>query len=248
MLCGILEQARKASVFGIPVLLAALRDQPVGFLRRDHRLRLVGRGAEHPHRVIMRQHHIFDRLVGDGADPLDHLVGHRRRRLRVEHDAAVVADDHRGIGIAFGGESIEIGADFGEGDLFLRRIGGGRETFGHQFNSLCDVLFEFVLLLLLRLLTGIHHAPLGQRNRLAQHIKLADVIGQYQNQHGIEICALLVAQPAMRLDNRAKRVVGLWEIRAGGQRHDRKPQLMPVARANAASSAVRVGFRKRAAT
>jgi hypothetical protein len=60
-----------------------------------------------------------------------------------------------------------------------------------------------VLLLLLRLLAGIHHAPLGQRNRLAQHIKVADVIGEYQNQRGIEICALLVAQPAMRLDNRA---------------------------------------------
>ena len=132
----ILEQARKAAVFGIPVLLAALRDQPVGFLRGDDALRLVGRRAEHPHRVIMRQHHIFDRLVGDGAHPLDHLVGHRRRRLRVEHDAAVVADDHGRIRIALGGEGIEIGADLGEGDFLLRHVGRRCETFCHQFNSL----------------------------------------------------------------------------------------------------------------
>jgi hypothetical protein len=62
-----------------------------------------------------------------------------------------------------------------------------------------------LLLLLLRLLAGIHHAPLRQRNRLQQHIKIADVVGEDQNQRGIEIGALLVAQPAMRLDNRTKR-------------------------------------------
>jgi hypothetical protein len=98
MLCGILEQAREAAIFGIPILLAALLDQPIGFLRGDDALRLVGGGAEHAHRVIMRQHDIFDRLVGDGAHPLDHLVGHRRRRLRVEHEAAVVADDDAEFG------------------------------------------------------------------------------------------------------------------------------------------------------
>ena len=78
-----------------------------------------------------------------------------------------------------------------------------------------------LLLLLLRLLAGIHHAPLRQRDRLPQHIEIADVIGEDQNQRGIEICALLVAEPAMRLDHRAKGVVGFWKIRAGGQRHDR---------------------------
>src|SRR5712672_2259618 len=82
----------------------------------------------------MRQLHIFDRLVGDGTHSLDHLVGHRRRRLRVEHDAAVVADDHGRIGIALGGEGVEIGADLGEGDLLLRHVGRRRETLGHQFN------------------------------------------------------------------------------------------------------------------
>src|SRR5579872_6117729 len=60
----ILEQARKAPILGIPILLAALLDQPVGFVRCDNALRLVGGGPQYAHRVIVRQHHIFDRLVG----------------------------------------------------------------------------------------------------------------------------------------------------------------------------------------
>ena len=72
----------------------------------------------------------------------------------------------------------------------------------------------FILLLLLRLLAGIDHAPPSQRDRLAQHIEIADVIGEYQNQRRIEICALLVAEPAMCLDDRAERIVGPCEIRA----------------------------------
>src|ERR1700694_4324076 len=86
----------------------------------------------------MRQHHIFDRLSAHLPHPLEPLVSHRRRRLRVEHDAAVIADDNSGIGIALGGEGIEIGADLGEGHFLLRHVCGGRETLGsHQFNSLC---------------------------------------------------------------------------------------------------------------
>src|SRR6059058_4929395 len=87
--------------------------------------------------MIMRQHDIFDRLVGDGAYPLDHFVGHRRRRLGVEHEAAVIADDYCGIGIAFGGEGIEIGADLGEGEFLLGHIRGGCKTLGsHRLDSL----------------------------------------------------------------------------------------------------------------
>ena len=33
----------------------------------------IGRRAEHAHRVIMREQHIFDRLVGDLAHALDHV-------------------------------------------------------------------------------------------------------------------------------------------------------------------------------
>ena len=72
-----------------------------------------------------------------------------------------------------------------------------------------------MLLLLLLLLARIEHPPLGQRDRLAQHVEIADMIGENQNQRRIEIGALLVAQAAMRLDDGAKRVVGLGKIRTG---------------------------------
>src|SRR5207302_4518778 len=91
----------------------------------------------HAHGVIVRQHDIFDRLVGNGAHPLDYFVRHRRGRLRVEHKAAVVADDDCRIRIALGGEGVEIGADLGEGDFLLRHISGGRKPFGHQFSPCC---------------------------------------------------------------------------------------------------------------
>src|SRR5258705_11842962 len=86
--------------------------------------------------MIMRQYDIFDRLVGDGTHPLDHFTRHRRRGLRVKHNAAVVADDHGRVRIALGGEGVEIGADLREGDLLLREIRGGRKTLGHQIQSL----------------------------------------------------------------------------------------------------------------
>src|SRR5665213_2593974 len=50
----VLKQARKAAIFGIPILLAALRYQAMGFRRSDNALRLVGGGPEHSHRVVMR--------------------------------------------------------------------------------------------------------------------------------------------------------------------------------------------------
>src|SRR5450759_4154946 len=75
------------------------------------------------------------------------------------------------------------------------------------------------LLLLLLLLVGVHHPPLRQHDRLAQHIEIADVIGKDQNQRRIEIGALRVGQSAMRLDDSAKGVIRFGEIRAGRQYH-----------------------------
>src|SRR5437588_12785266 len=104
-----------------------------------------------------------------------------------------------------------------------------------------------LLLLLLLLLVGVGDSSFCQRERLAEHLEIADMIGKNENQRRVEIGALLVAQSAMRLDNGAKRIVRLVKIRAGGQCHYARPQLIPVARANADSSADRVGCRKRAA-
>jgi len=76
-----------------------------------------------------------------------------------------------------------------------------------------------VHLLLLLLLAGIDHPPSRQGDRFAKHIEIADMIGKDQNQRRIEIGALLIAQSAMGLDDRAKRVVRPCEIRTGGQCH-----------------------------
>src|SRR5260221_13333642 len=76
-----------------------------------------------------------------------------------------------------------------------------------------------LLLLLLLLLACVDHPALGKRNRFAQHVEIADVIGENKNQRRIEIGALLVGQSVMRLDDGAKRVVRLGKIRAGGQCH-----------------------------
>jgi hypothetical protein len=69
-----------------------------------------------------------------------------------------------------------------------------------------------LLLLLLLLLTCIDHPPLRQFDCLAQHIEIADMIGKDKNERGVEIGALRVAQSAMRLDDRAKRIIRLGKI------------------------------------
>ena len=92
----------------------------------------IGRGAEHAHGVIMRQQDIFDRLVGDLGDAIDHLLRHHRRRLGVDDHHAIIADDHPGIGIAFGGEGIEIGPDRVEGDGLVGEIGGRGKIRAHR--------------------------------------------------------------------------------------------------------------------
>ncbi len=102
-------------------------------------------------------------------------------------------------------------------------------------------------MLLLLLLARVEHPPLGERDGLVKHGDIADVVGEHENQRRVEIGALFVAQAAMRLDDGAKRVVRFRKIRTVDSAIT-KPQLMPAARASAASSAGRVGCRNRAAT
>src|SRR6266568_1531827 len=68
------------------------------------------------------------------------------------------------------------------------------------------------LLLLLLLLARIRHSPPRKSDRLAQHVEIANMIGQNQNQRRVEIGALLVTQSAMRFDDGAKRIIRLGEI------------------------------------
>ena len=56
-----------------------------------------------------------------------------------------------------------------------------------------DGMLILLLLLLLLLLAGIEHPPFGERDGLGQHRYVADMIGEHQNQRGVEIGALRIA-------------------------------------------------------
>ena len=90
----------------------------------------VGAGAQHPHRVVVGEHHVLDRLVGDGADAADHIGRHRRRGLGVGHQHRVVADDDAGVGVALGGVGPGMFGQLGEGDLLLFQVGLAGKGFG----------------------------------------------------------------------------------------------------------------------
>jgi hypothetical protein len=114
-----------------------------------------------------------------------------------------------------------------------------------------------VLLLLLLLLVRLEQAPFGKRDRLAQNVDVADVIGQDQNQRRIKIGTLFVVEATMRstMARNASSGFTKFELAESGMT---KPSVqpgeanvkstIPEARANAASSKPRVGWRKRAAT
>ena len=95
----------------------------------------VGRRAEHAHRVVVAEHDVADRLVGDLPDALDHLLRHGGRRLGVDHHHAVVADDHARVRIALGGERVAARADLAERDLLRPEVAGRCERLAHDRSS-----------------------------------------------------------------------------------------------------------------
>ena len=104
---------RESAALGLEVLLAALDDHVVRRLADDV-LRAVGGRPEHAHRVVVRQHDVLDRLVGDGADlPLTSRAI-TRRRLGVDDHHRVVADHDPGVRIAFRRERVGLLADSAE--------------------------------------------------------------------------------------------------------------------------------------
>jgi hypothetical protein len=128
------EQARKALDLGLHVGFAALDDHLVGATAGDDLLRAFGevrRRAEHAHRVVVRQHHVLDRLVRDRADLGDQVLRHGGRGGGVDDHHAVVADDHAGIGVALGRVGVGVFGKLGEGDLLGFQVGLGCECFCH---------------------------------------------------------------------------------------------------------------------
>jgi hypothetical protein len=79
----------------------------------------------------VRQHHVLDRLDRDFAHTLDHLPRQHRRRLRIDDDDAVVADDDAAVGVALGGKGIKLRPDLTERDLLVLEVAGGGEIGRH---------------------------------------------------------------------------------------------------------------------
>nr|CUV37188.1 protein of unknown function [Ralstonia solanacearum]CUV42137.1 protein of unknown function [Ralstonia solanacearum]CUV60399.1 protein of unknown function [Ralstonia solanacearum] len=131
------EQAREALDLRLHVGLAALDDHLVRAAAGDDVLRAlgkVGRRAQHPHRVVVRQYDVLDRLVGDGADAGDQVLRHRRRGGGVDDQHRIVADDDARVRVALGGVGIGVGGELGERDLFGLEVGLRGEGFGHVVN------------------------------------------------------------------------------------------------------------------
>ena len=118
-----LEQPRKALDLAFHVGLAALRNEIVGVAAGDDVLGLVARRAQHAHGVIVRQHDVLDRLVGDRPDAADHILRHHRRGLRVDDHDRVVADYDTGVRVALGRIRIRVLGELVEADLFLLQVG-----------------------------------------------------------------------------------------------------------------------------
>ena len=125
------EQPREAADLAVHVLLAALDDELLRDVGGDDLGPFIGRGAEHAHRVVVREHDMLHRLVRHAADARDHVPRHVGRRLRIDDEYGIVADHHAGIRVALRGVAVESGAELVEGDLLLGEILGAGET-GHR--------------------------------------------------------------------------------------------------------------------
>ena len=128
-----LEQAREPLELGVPVLLSALHHHAARGFSHDDLVRAIGRGPQHAHGVIMRQHHMADRFVCNAADLFDDLVCQTRRCLRLNYHNGVVADDHAGVGVSLGGEGPQVAPDLVEGYFLLGHVALGGKCFGHGF-------------------------------------------------------------------------------------------------------------------
>ena len=117
------KQPREALDFAFHVLFAALDDEVVGVAAGDDVLGLVPGGAQNAHRVVVRQRHVADRLVGDFADAPDDVLRHDRRGLRVDHHHRVVADDDAGVRVAFRRVGVRVIRQLVERDLLFDEIG-----------------------------------------------------------------------------------------------------------------------------
>src|SRR5688572_30371325 len=87
----LLEQARHAAEFAVPVLLAALLDQFAGSFARDDMLGREGACAQNAHRMIMSEDQIFDRFIGVLAQFIQPVASRRGGCSRLDADEEILA-------------------------------------------------------------------------------------------------------------------------------------------------------------
>ncbi|MNV12595.1 hypothetical protein D3C71_1032040 [compost metagenome] len=126
----IAKEARKTADFAGLVLFATFDDQVIGVLTRNDLLWIETAGAEHPHRVVVSQHDVPDRFVGDLANAAYHVLGHCRRGLRVGNQHGVIAHDNACVRVSLGGVGVGVFRKLGECDLFLLEVGMGGKFLG----------------------------------------------------------------------------------------------------------------------
>ena len=138
---GVAEQARKTLHLALHVLRTALHNQLVGALAGNDLCSAfcnVGTGAQHTHRVVMREQHILDRFVADRADTGNQVLRHSRRGGGIAHHDELVADDHARVRVTLGGIGPAMGAELLESDFFVREVGLRGKGFGHGRSLLGD--------------------------------------------------------------------------------------------------------------
>ena len=130
-----LKQARKAAKFAGPILGPAFFNHGGGGIRHDDLARSVSTGPQHPHRMVMGQHQMADRLVGHLPHAINHLARKARRGLRLDDHHALIANDDPRVRVPLGGKGVNLIADFGECGLFLGQIPLRGEGFGNLRRS-----------------------------------------------------------------------------------------------------------------
>ena len=127
----VVEQARKALVLGLHVLRAALDNHFVSALAGNdflHASVFVARSAQHAHRVVVRQHHVFDGLVSHFTNFGDQALRHHRRGQCIANQHRVVANDDAGVRVALGGVGPAVVRQLNESGFFDLKVSDGSEV------------------------------------------------------------------------------------------------------------------------
>ena len=119
------EQAGETVHLALHVFGTTFDDQVAGAFAGDDfsgTFGKVGAGPQHPHRVVVGEQHVFDRLVTHAADLGNQVLCHQGRGGGVTHQNEFVANDHARVGVAFSRVSPAVGAELGEADVFIAQV------------------------------------------------------------------------------------------------------------------------------